>query len=209
MTLYGMRKKFNGLSLRVGKMFRSVPITPNTWTLLALVVAFSGFLLVAGGKAAYGAIVISFASFIDIIDGAVARETGKSTNFGAFLDTVTDKYIEFFAIISLLFVGLPKFIIPSYVWVMILAFGCLMTSFAKAASAEKNVVSHKDGHGAIAGILDHTDRLLLIILAILLSPIVNRIYITYMVAVLSVLANYSALQRIKKAKEIWDSRKIK
>lgn len=204
MTLYGMRKKFARLSLAVGKVFKSVPLTPNSWTLLALAVAFSGMLLVASGKAALGAIVLALASFIDIIDGAVARETGKSTNFGAFLDTVTDKYIEFFAIISLLFVGLPGFFIPAYAWVMILAFGCLMTSFAKSASAEKNVVAHKDGHGAIAGILDHTDRLLLIILAILLSPIMERIIITWMVAVLAVLANFSALQRILKAKEIWD-----
>ena len=43
-----------------------------------------------------GALVFVAGSLLDILDGALARETGKGTPFGAFLDSTTDRVSEGF-----------------------------------------------------------------------------------------------------------------
>jgi phosphatidylglycerophosphate synthase len=99
--------------------------------------------------------------------------------------------------------SLPSFLLPSYAWILLLAFGCLMTSFAKSSSAEKNVVPHSEGHGASGSILDHTDRQLLVIFAILLAAFSLQQISAYLVALIAVLANISVIQRVANARKVW------
>ena len=46
-------------------------------------------------------------SFLDIVDGGVAKVTGRVSKLGAYLDTVIDRYIEGSIILGLLFLPLP------------------------------------------------------------------------------------------------------
>lgn len=209
MTLYDRRDRFKSISMVAGNFFSRFPLSPNQWTLLALLIALIGFITILYGNIMAGGLIFSIAAFIDVIDGSVARATKNASNFGAYLDTITDKYIEFIAISSLLLLNIPDFITPSYSWIILLAFGCLMTSFAKSASAEKNVVPHKKGHGASGSILDHTDRQLIIILSIFLVAFSIKVLAIYIIAATAVLANISALQRIINARNIWSRNKIR
>jgi len=66
---------------------------------------------------------------LDLLDGSLARRTAQATRRGAFLDSVIDRYAEFFT-----FCGLGEFFSGSWMlWVV--AFGLLgsiMVSYARA-----------------------------------------------------------------------------
>jgi archaetidylinositol phosphate synthase len=129
-------------------------------------------------------------AFLDMVDGAVARVMGKVTKFGAYLDTLMDRYVEALIVLGLLFVGLPDFFLPSAAWLFIYSMGGMLTTYAKSAAKEKELVE-KEIKG---GLLERAERLIILFVGILLA-IVDKSYLTYVIVALAVLANVSALQR--------------
>lgn len=71
-------------------------ITPNQLTLAGLALNFAAGWIYASGHLFLGSLVVIFAGLGDMLDGALARECNKVTPFGAFLDSVTDRYSDFF-----------------------------------------------------------------------------------------------------------------
>jgi len=200
--LYKNRQKFSSLSIKIGMIFSKIPLSPNQWTLLSLIPAVLGMVSVYYNHVGAGIVLFAVTAFVDIIDGSVARVIGSVTSLGAYLDTVVDRYIEAIMILSILFLNLPSFYVPAYAWILALLFGSMMSTYAKSASAEKDIVKEKGGHGVKGGILEHTDRLVLLFVVFLLSVAVDRIYVIYLVAIMTVLSNISALQRIYSAYSI-------
>jgi len=78
-------------------------LSPNLLTILGLFINLASGILIATGALIAGGIVLLFASVFDILDGAVARVTGKVYRYGAFLDSTTDRYAEGFTFIGLLY----------------------------------------------------------------------------------------------------------
>jgi archaetidylinositol phosphate synthase len=186
------RKRFNGFSEKMGDVFSRMPLSPNHWTALSLLLAFIVFYLLTAREFVAAFVVFAFTMSIDMIDGAVARKTKSVTKFGGYLDSVTDRLIEFIIIIGLLFVGYPNFIATASVWLMLLMLGSFMSTYTRAAAFEKGV--YKDLKG---GLLEHTDRLVLFATIILVSHF-SLVYASYLIASMTALSNLSALQRFLK-----------
>ncbi len=176
------RENFGWLSVKAGILFSRLPIGPNAWTLLSLVPAFLAFVFLVSRNFMLAAIFFAIAAFADVIDGAVARVTGRVTRKGAYLDTIVDRYVEFLVMFGLLFV-LPIF------WVGLSIFGSMITTYSKAAAAEKLETEVK------AGILGRVERLLLLLLIVLAINFSTKIAL-YPLVMLAVLSNVSAMQRI-------------
>ena len=190
MTLYKRREKFSGLSARLGGIFGSVGLTANNYTALALVlVVVSSYFIVTGNFLA-AALFFAFASFFDIVDGSVARFQKKSGKSGAYLDSVSDRYVEGIFALALALAALPAFYLSAFFWIMLYLFGSMMTTYARAVAAEKSIT--KDLRG---GLLERSDRLILLFAGIVLGYFAP-VYLTYVIVLLAVLANVSALQRI-------------
>lgn len=71
-------------------------ITPNQLTLAGLALNFVAGYLYASGNFMGGALMLLVAGMGDLLDGLLARETGKVSKFGAFLDSSCDRYSDFF-----------------------------------------------------------------------------------------------------------------
>ncbi|GAI12228.1 unnamed protein product [marine sediment metagenome] len=56
-------------------------------------------------------IFVFIASFLDFIDGAVARKTNTASKKGAYLDTILDRYVEGIVLLGFLFLPLPKILV--------------------------------------------------------------------------------------------------
>ena len=75
-------------------------ITPNALTALGVTLSAAGGVLVYledRGELLFfwlGAVVFVIGSLLDILDGALARQSGKGTPFGAFIDSTTDRIGE-------------------------------------------------------------------------------------------------------------------
>ncbi len=191
MTLYKKRERFGGFSEKVGRIFSRVGLSPNQWTLITLIPAVITLYFLVKQNFLLAALFLLVTAFIDIIDGSVARVTEKVTKLGAYFDTIVDRYVEAIIIFGLLFVSLPNLFIPIQVWIFLYFFGSFMTTYAKSAAREKELVKKE----LMGGLLERADRMLLLFIGLLLA-IVNPLYLTYIITLLAVLTNISALQRI-------------
>jgi len=191
MTLYKRREIFSTISIKIGIVFSRVRLSPNQWTVLSIIPALIALYFLVYEQFLAAAVFFIISAFIDLVDGSVARVMGMTSRLGAYLDTVTDRYVEGIIVFALLFSGLPGFYLPIYAWIFLYIFGSLMTSYVKSAAKEKELV-YEELRG---GFLERAERLIILFIGILLASI-EPVYLTYVIVILAVLTNVSALQRI-------------
>lgn len=83
----------NPLSIPLTRLLARTSITPTRITLGAFALALAGsFLLLHGTRVAWiaGALVLQFSYILDGVDGTLARATGRTSRFGAWLDRFLD-----------------------------------------------------------------------------------------------------------------------
>jgi phosphatidylglycerophosphate synthase len=199
MTLYAKREQFEHISIKIGLLFSKLPISANQWTAISVlpVLAASWFLMRNDFLAAGILFIIS--AFLDMVDGAVARVTKTASKYGAYLDTITDRYIEGIIIFGLLFARLPNLFLPVSAWIFAYFFGSFMTTYAKAAAKEKEIIGN--GKELRGGLLERAERLFLLFVGIVLAAF-NPLWLVYVLVLLAVLTNISALQRIAMARRL-------
>ena len=191
--LYKNREMFYELSTKIGKSLSKIPLSPNQWTIFSLAPAIIAVYFFANQNFLIAGGLFILAGFLDMVDGAVARVTGKTSVFGAYLDTIVDRYVEAIIAFGLLFAGLPAFVIPADAWIFLYLFGGMMTTYAKAAAKEKEIIPK--GTELKGGILERAERLILLFAGIIAASF-NPIYLTYAIAMLAIFTNISPLQRI-------------
>ncbi len=77
-------------------------INPNVLTFFGLVINMIAAAFLAFGHFRTAGCVIIFAGLFDMVDGRVARETNRVTRFGAFFDSVLDRYSDIALLVGLL-----------------------------------------------------------------------------------------------------------
>src|SRR6185436_16905314 len=82
-------------------LFTALRVSPNILTLTGLAINIFAAVLLGKGMFTLAGLVILFAGLFDMVDGEVARRTGRVTKFGAFFDSVIDRYSD-----MVLFLGL-------------------------------------------------------------------------------------------------------
>ncbi|HLD78308.1 MAG TPA: CDP-alcohol phosphatidyltransferase family protein, partial [archaeon] len=178
MTLYRNRERFSKLSVNVGIAFSKIPLSANQWTLLTLVPTVVALWFLVQERFLWAAVLFLVASFIDVVDGAVARVTGTTSKLGAYLDTVVDRYVEGIIVFGLLFAALPDWLLPVRAWIVLYLFGAMMTTYAKAAAKEKELTGDKELKG---GLLERAERLIILFIGILAAAW-NPLWLTYVLA---------------------------
>jgi CDP-diacylglycerol--glycerol-3-phosphate 3-phosphatidyltransferase len=178
-----LRIRFKHLLDPVGAFLNRVGIAPNTLTLAGLTGNLIGSLLIARGQFIAGGLILLFMGPLDALDGTMARLRGEPTDFGAFIDSVTDRYSE-----TIIFAGLMVyFLAESNTLMVLLAFaasaGSVLVSYVRARAQSL-------GYEAKSGILTRAERFAVLIPSIILG------YPSVGVTVVAFLANITALQRI-------------
>ena len=206
MTFYKNRKKFSNISVKIGSAFSRFGLTPNQWTIISILPAIIALYYLVNLQFAEAALFFIISSFLDLVDGSVARVMGKTTKLGAYLDTMMDRYVEFLIVLGVLFVALqgmmPSFFLPAAAWVFIYLFGSMMTSYAKAAAKEKELTDSE----IKGGLLERAERLIILFAGVLFAEF-SIMYLTYFMVFLAVVSNITALQRAciarKASKKKW------
>ena len=78
----------------LGGFFNWLGITPNMMTMLGLLGNAVGAYYLARGQMLTGGLFVLLMTPIDALDGTMARLRGEASDFGAFVDSVTDRYSE-------------------------------------------------------------------------------------------------------------------
>ena len=133
-----------------------------------------------------GGALFVIGSVLDILDGALARRSGKGTPFGAFLDSTVDRMGELFMLTAIGMVLMRD----GSEWGVFLAFaavgGSFLVSYARAR-AEAIGIKADVGFGTRA------ERVVVIAVGLAFAPFGS---LPYVVAVLAVAAWLTVLQRI-------------
>src|SRR5262245_41726403 len=77
-------------------------VKPNLLTLCGLFVNIFAAILFAKGLFLFAGLVVLFAGIFDMVDGEVARRTKTVTTFGAFFDSVIDRYSDLLLLLGLI-----------------------------------------------------------------------------------------------------------
>lgn len=184
------REKFKKLEKIVGKFFSKF-FTPNQYTLISLLFVVISFSFLINLNLVLALIFFLLAAFLDFIDGAVAKFTQRETKKGAYLDTISDRYVEGIILLGFLFLPLADFLLPAKVWIFLALFGSFLTTYSKAAAKEKGLIEIE----MKKGLLTRAERIILISFAMLLG-IFNFSWLLYPIIILAILSNITALQRI-------------
>lgn len=178
-----LRARFKGVLEPVAGFLNKLGLMPNTATLLGLMGTAVGAFFLAMGHITVGGIIILIAAPIDAIDGTMARLRGESSEFGAFVDSVTDRYSEL-----VIFGGLLVYFLRQQEWlgaglVYLAAAGSVLVSYIRARAQSV-------GFDTKIGIFSRVERYLVLIPGLVFNqPLIA-------VAIIALFANITALQRI-------------
>ncbi len=182
-------------SLLMGKLFCALPLKPNHYTLLSVLLAFAGMVMVIEQQVEIAILLFLLSFFLDAVDGAVARAKGMASSFGAFMDGVVDRVVETLFLISLAFMNIETMLFPSWLWVMVvLASGTYMTSFIKAYSHHRLVLEEREAAN-MPGLLERAERCVLLLLVMVLAYFNYGRVAGALLMVVALLATLTALQR--------------
>jgi phosphatidylglycerophosphate synthase len=138
----GTRERVRGLVVPVATAFGRLGLTPNHLTLIGFAIAIASGILAWQQSWLLAGLLVLFGGVFDLLDGALARATNRVNRFGAFMDSVFDRWGE-----AVVYLGI--------------AAGCLAASFnlgawlAAAAMGSAALVSYvrskSEGLGLTAG----------------------------------------------------------
>jgi len=185
------REKFRKIEVEIGRIFSKLGPSPNQYTLNSIVFGILCFVSLVYRNFILALIFFLISAFLDFIDGAVARYSQKVTKVGAYLDTISDRFVEGLIFLGFLTLPLPKFIIEAKYWIFLAFFGSLMTTYAKAAAKEKELVSQE----LKKGFFGRGERMILLSVAFFLG-IFNQNLMIYPISLLAIFSNLTAIQRI-------------
>src|SRR5687768_18510954 len=130
------------MARRAAQIFVKTPITPNMLTLFGLVLNIGVAALLASGHLVAGGIMVIVAGLFDMLDGALAKITNRMSTFGAFLDSVVDRYSEAVVLLGLLlyyYLYRDNTALPEIVLIYVILVGSMMISYARARAGSLHI----------------------------------------------------------------------
>lgn len=171
-------------------------VSPDAVTLVGTLGVSAGALVFyPRGELFWGTFVIALFVFSDLIDGAMARKSGRSSTFGSFWDSTLDRVGD-----AAIFGGLALFYARddgSYLYLCLSLF-CLvtgnLTSYARAKAESL-------GLDARGGIAERSDRLVAILLGAGFAGLLDLpILLEVVLWVLAVASAYTVVFRVMKVR---------
>jgi archaetidylinositol phosphate synthase len=181
----------------VARVIAKSRVPPNALTLFGPVVATFAAWMYIQQQLALALLLLLFSGFVDALDGAVARETGKTSSFGGVLDSICDRYSDAIVLFGIILGGWV-----STLWGIIAIVGSLLVSYTRARAEAAGVTQLG------VGIAERPERLIILMVVTLLQyltligvlftpPIFFGLanWIAYGVVLVAILAHLTVIQR--------------
>jgi CDP-diacylglycerol--glycerol-3-phosphate 3-phosphatidyltransferase len=174
-------------------------IQANWLTYLGFVLNVLVAVVVAEGWLSVGGALFLIVNALDFLDGAVARAAGTAGAFGAFLDSVLDRYSE-----AVVFVGL-------IVWFSKAddTFAVIVTALALAGSFMVSYCrARAEGLGldCEVGLLQRPERIVVLGIGLMLSEYTHPLVLIAVLVALAILTNVTAYQRMHHVAKLFKER---
>jgi CDP-diacylglycerol--glycerol-3-phosphate 3-phosphatidyltransferase len=189
MTLNDARRQIGrGMTGGLSRVVARTGITPNAVTWIGFFITMGAAYLVGTGSLLAGGLVFLFASFFDMLDGAVARATNKITKFGGILDATLDRLSE-----AAVFIAIMVYYTPDGdVWPVMLAgltlAGSQVVSYLRARS-EATGLEGKEG------IFTRPERVVVLSLGLLTGWLIPALVIICVLSFVTIAQRLSSAYR--------------
>lgn len=182
--LNNFREGLKPILQNMGKSFASTGLSANFWTAVGLGFAFASA-AVYGIHMQYsfilGGVLLLISGFFDIVDGQVARFTGKASKRGAFLDSVFDKIAEVAIFLGILIGNYSE----GYLVLLAITLS-LLVSYTRSRAESLGVQLQGIGIG------ERAERLLVIAIV----GMAGAVFLNYAVMIVIAIAGVTLVQRI-------------
>jgi len=192
-----LNKARRSLAQRVNKipaeLVAKTRISPNIVTALGLLVALVTAWVLYTGHFFLGGFLVLVSGAFDMLDGAVARISGRSTRFGAILDSTFDRLSEAALFLGLLAYYANQGSFQEVVLVGAALVGSMMTSYVRARAEVLGLKCE-------VGLFTRPERVILLAIGLIFN---QMLVILWIIAVLSNLVAWQRLfyvwQQLRKA----------
>jgi CDP-diacylglycerol--glycerol-3-phosphate 3-phosphatidyltransferase len=188
-----MRLWFKGILDPLANLLIKMGLTPTAITLTGVAGNVVGAILIANGQMLWGGVLVLIMGPLDALDGTMARLRGEASNWGAFVDAVSDRYSELLIMGGLLYYYAVQSNILGVMLVFAAAAGSVLVSYTKARADSLKF-------DANTGILTRMERYMILAPGLVLG-FFNPAILLIAVAIIAILANITAFQRIWKVRK--------
>ncbi len=181
-VLNNLRDRLGPPLEKIGKGFASTGLSANFWTFMGLGFALVSAVVYGLGfefGLIIGGVLLLVSGFFDMVDGQVARVTGKTSKKGEYLDSMFDKIAEVAIFLGILIGGYAE---PYLVLLAITL--SLLVSYARSKSDIINIKLQGIGIG------ERAERLLVIAIIGIIG------FMEYAVIIVVIIAGITLIQRI-------------
>lgn len=181
--LNNLRDGLKPVLQKLGQVFASTGLSANFWTAVGLGFAFAAAVVYAihfEYSFVFGGILLLVSGFFDIVDGQVARITGKTSKNGAFLDSIFDKIAEVAIFLGILIGGYSD----GYIVLLAITLS-LLVSYTRARAESLGIQLQGVGIG------ERAERILVIAIMGMIPGFLN-----YAVLIVAIIAGITFVQRI-------------
>jgi CDP-diacylglycerol--glycerol-3-phosphate 3-phosphatidyltransferase len=178
-----IRTLFHNQVCAVAGFLNRLGISPNVVTFMGLVGHFAAAYLLAIGQITWGGLVVLLTAPFDFLDGSMARLLGQTHPFGAFFDSVTDRYSELVLFGGLLIYFFREDNILAVGLVYVAIVGSIMVSYVRARGESL-------GFEAKIGLFSRMERYFVLVPSLIFNIPLVALWI------LAIFSNFTALQRI-------------
>ncbi|MBD3367675.1 MAG: CDP-alcohol phosphatidyltransferase family protein [Candidatus Eisenbacteria bacterium] len=189
MAVKGIKARARSVLDPVARFAADVGVTPAGLTLAGLALSGLAGFSIAHGRFPVAGVLLVLAGVCDMLDGAVARLSNRTSDEGAFLDSTVDRYAEAVVLLGALHYYLFRSATApetaTAIAIFLAFWGSLLVSYTRARAEGL-------GRSCTVGIAERPERVVLLIVGALLGSGVMRIVLW----VLVVLTHLTALQRI-------------
>jgi CDP-diacylglycerol--glycerol-3-phosphate 3-phosphatidyltransferase len=158
-------------------------VRPNHLTFFGFIISMGVAYYFAMGQFRLAGVVLIIAGLFDMVDGMVARKLGQETPFGAFFDSIMDRYSDLIMYLGLIIYYGRADRINYVVLVGIVMMGSVLTSYARAR-AECLIPKCK------VGFLERPERIVLLLIGSFYA------FMDPVIWVIAVLSNWTVVHRI-------------
>jgi CDP-diacylglycerol---glycerol-3-phosphate 3-phosphatidyltransferase len=158
-------------------------VNPNILTFTGVVISFWAAWNFGYGEFVRGALIVILAGLFDMLDGEVARVSRSVTRFGAFYDSVIDRYSDIILLQGLVVWYARQDRLGYVVLVGIVLMGSILTSYTRSR-AECLIPTCK------IGFMERPERVVLLIIGGLAGRMEAVLW------VLAILGNWTVINRI-------------
>jgi CDP-diacylglycerol--glycerol-3-phosphate 3-phosphatidyltransferase len=157
-------------------------IRPNHLTMAGFLMSIVVAYLFAEGRFTAAGVTLIVAGLFDMVDGMVARKLKAESQFGAFFDSIMDRYSDLIMYLGLIIYYGREDRINYVVLVGVVMMGSVLTSYARAR-AESLIPKCK------VGFLERPERIVLLLIG-------SFYYMDPVMWVIAVLSNWTVVHRI-------------